>query len=1373
MIQRFIQRVGESTDMEAAPHITVDDLVSTPRSGLLVAEGGMGKSHFLEELKRRLTGKATFVRLAYFSGNQQGLANKIEGASKADTGHTLILDGLDEALDLAGTLCQCVTELPDDIHVWVASRECRQLAAVSDALKKLLRYRLLPFSEDDIKTRVKEEGLDVSKVESLLREHDLWNLCGNPLGCDFVLKAFAQNRDRGTWTSQEIWWQGIQSLCDENPSPTKALDPSACRFSREQVFDCTAWIALNLSLSGKNAVFMGVREADCPPSALPVSALEDGKNVSRDLIEISLQRGVFASWGGECAGFAHATYGDYLAAAGFQKHVPRGQWECLLLDRENRCLFAQRMGVAQWLMTDDSTLADQVFELSPESFLTRDLARLKMNGLCQALLNRADSVVGQLWRDSGFSLGSLKSPETLKVLRDFLFTSGSPANNWAIELAVDIARACEYWELLADFAVDETRDETRRQDAVFALSRCSDVEIKRRLRPMLDRLADKSDRWRGALLFVCWPDMLSVDEVLPFVVRPRNALLVETSGYRSFLGRRYFGPLLARLDPATSSKPLAWANEWLGETSGIYEVDVAKDWVCAVYTRYWNYAASTRSDELISLLADGYLAAGRQFKSPFLLPSVNQSMVASLGKESIPGECMWSQEAFVSHQSLRLAVLREVIRRDELKTGFVLRFAFDGSLLQNDDDLVRVAEFILASPFSEDAERWGRLLRYTWGQPFLETQSELVDRMHVARPDLFPLTCWEILAEAEHSRKEREETERTHKDAMEKDAAKWVNWQQQLDRKIKDDLATDNIPLELFTEICTYLYAEKGNFGDWDKLDFRQAGGWKKLSDIERERLIRLAERFLREAPPPPEGAEARGSDLVWHRALLTLKRAHPDVYEKLPEVIWQKCAVELLRFHVNDACQELYDDLARKFPAVASDALIRCLPHEYGWGVLNAWGDRLAEAQAEAVFDALFGSDSCGVDDALPVRCFNEFPSDRCTSVKNPVCDQVLSCLAQHQPNVVRRRVGERLKDGFAFQLGHPFYDVLRRYALQLDSDKYFPSFLRTLEAQSDWGRRWLETPAIASEWNELGGFRNAFFSRSAEEIGVVYEWLDNQYPPEKCPRHESGTSYVPSMLDRIYGFKGRLFTVLVESGKKGSAQVIEKVLAKNPEGFMGHVATARRNEAAARLPTLSAQRIHELTDEKKTVIASVHDLQRYVLTLLKNYQVLLQGTPPAVGHLWNTNKPASPKKEEDVSDHLVRYLKDKRAGAIFANREVQISRKLADGGETGARTDIWIDCATVCQETVSLCIEVKCSWNQSAKTAIADQLVSRYMSAGRADAGILLLAWFHGDAWKTGGAGVWPSPADAKTDLEQQVQARKAEIKKPLDVFVLDCTL
>ena len=64
---------------------------------------------------------------------------------------------------------------------------------------------------------------------------------------------------------------------------------------------------------------------------------------------------------------------------------------------------------------------------------------------------------------------------------------------------------------------------------------------------------------------------------------------------------------------------------------------------------------------------------------------------------------------------------------------------------------------------------------------------------------------------------------------------------------------------------------------------------------------------------------------------------------------------------------------------------------------------------------------------------------------------------------------------------------------------------------------------------------------------------------------------------------------------------------------------------------------------------------------------------------------------------------------------------------GNTGATTDIWIDAFSHCDNThLSLCIEVKGSWNQETLTALDNQLIGKYMGEGGADAGILLVGWF-----------------------------------------------
>jgi hypothetical protein len=1369
MIERRIQRVGASPGDDEGPPLTIDDLVAAPCSGLLVAEGGMGKSTFLEALAVRLGSQATLIKLAYFALDPQRFVSQIDRLAEAAPGTVLFLDGLDEAVPLARTVSWCVERLPDTVQVWVASRACQQLVTVGAVLakRKAPRYRLLPFSKDEIKERAKEEGLDAESVAKVLQAHDLWALCGNPLGCAFVLKAIKRNQQGGEWTSREIWSQGVRSLCDETPSETKPLDPDAGRFSVGQIYECAAWIALNLSLSGKNAVFHGVREVDCPPSAVTVSALTDDGNRSRKLIETALLRGAFAPWAGDCVGFAHAMYSDYLAAEGFRRHVPRDQWESLLLDPENRCLYAQRTGVAQWLMTTDADLADRVFELSPESLLTYDLARLKMDGLCQTLLAHAEAAQALLgWGGAG-ALMVLQAPATYETLRLFFLNAACNGSYWSTDLAIDIAGACEYWDLLVVFVLDDAQDVARRQDAVYALSRCPDIEIKKRLRPLLGLLADKSDRWRGALLSACWPDVLSVEEVMPYLAWPQDSFSAASSGYRAFLGYQFFGPLLERLDPSTCTSVLVWANGWLAESLGGITADAIQAGVRAVYTRYWNHAAPAPTDARVALLADGYLAASQRHRTPFLAPDGRDSSAAAWRRHDFPQSCVLSHEVFVQQRELRFAVLCEIVKRrpSSSSSGFILWL--DCALLQDDEDRVRAAEKLLAAPFAEEAEGWSKLLRYSWGQRFLEQQGDLVDRLHVARPDLFPETCWELLAAREAGRKELELVEGESRAAIEEEAAKCAAWQQQVDRDIKEALSTDGTPTGQFAGLSAHLYADNGSFRGWEQLDLRQTVGWSKLTEVERERMLRFAERFLLEAPQPEDGEQ--GLDLTWHRALYTLKVGVRERYESLPEAVWRNAAPALLRYGEGSA-PELYDELARRFPTVAAEALIRCLRYERGVSALRAWGERLTAAQAEAVWDSRFSMEVIGDAETLPVRCFPEFPCiGRVTN--SPVCNDILACLARYQPDVVRRRMNEWLKDGFAVHLGHPFYDVLRRFALQLEPDHYFTAFLQTLGENADWGRRWLEANVFHLRWSDSGGSLSGIvFSRAAEDIGILYSWIDSQYPQEEDPNSGSRADSVVSAVSRVYDLKTLLFSDLVKTGKRGSARVVEKLFANKPDGFKGHVATARRNEAAARLPTLTVEEVRELANSKKAVIASAGDLRREVLSLLTDYQARLKGKTPAVEDLWDSAV-TSPKKEEAFSGHLERFLRDRLPGSTFVNREVQISRKLAEDGEAGTRTDIWIDCETVCQNKVSLCIEVKCSWNRDAKTAIAGQLIGKYMSPGRADAGILLLAWFHCAAWKTGGRAVWASPEEARADLERQVEA--AKIGKPLAVFVLDCTL
>ena len=64
---------------------------------------------------------------------------------------------------------------------------------------------------------------------------------------------------------------------------------------------------------------------------------------------------------------------------------------------------------------------------------------------------------------------------------------------------------------------------------------------------------------------------------------------------------------------------------------------------------------------------------------------------------------------------------------------------------------------------------------------------------------------------------------------------------------------------------------------------------------------------------------------------------------------------------------------------------------------------------------------------------------------------------------------------------------------------------------------------------------------------------------------------------------------------------------------------------------------------------------------------------------------------------------------------------------GKPGARTDIWVETfSDDYPKKISLCIEVKGSWNPEIKDALNNQLIGKYMDNGAADAGIFLVGWF-----------------------------------------------
>ena len=198
----------------------------------------------------------------------------------------------------------------------------------------------------------------------------------------------------------------------------------------------------------------------------------------------------------------------------------------------------------------------------------------------------------------------------------------------------------------------------------------------------------------------------------------------------------------------------------------------------------------------------------------------------------------------------------------------------------------------------------------------------------------------------------------------------------------------------------------------------------------------------------------------------------------------------------------------------------------------------------------------------------------------------------------------------------------------------------------------------------------------------------------------------------------------------------------------------------------------IKKIIDSSKqgVIINTPTDLMTTVLDVLDAYQIYLIGKEtPRVEDLWNCiNNSITHKDEECFSDHLASFLKARLVDSrIVINREVQLNR--GRFGTPGSRTDIWITAFSENDQKITLCIEVKGSWNSTATNAMQNQLIDKYMGSGGADAGILLVGWFQSKSSPV--TNMWHNDKEeAQTQLEEQ--ARSANTNGFLiSTMILNC--
>ena len=349
------------------------------------------------------------------------------------------------------------------------------------------------------------------------------------------------------------------------------------------------------------------------------------------------------------------------------------------------------------------------------------------------------------------------------------------------------------------------------------------------------------------------------------------------------------------------------------------------------------------------------------------------------------------------------------------------------------------------------------------------------------------------------------------------------------------------------------------------------------------------------------------------------------------------------------------------------------------------------------------------------------------------------------------------------------PLLSVFALYAFP----ERFSELLTKLHECAIWAREWI-IAVVGKEpyWNSsLGCLLKKLHS---EDLAKFYLVMRKIFPLKDAPCH-SGV-YTPNALDHIYTFASQLISLIYERKSSELVPVLEMLVRELPEEryLRDHLIRARKDALSDRCPIYEAKDIRAMLDEKSQalLVNTPEALLHVVLSALEKYNLLLAGkTSHRARLLWNVHKRTKTithKDEEDLSDDMRDFLCVSLPGLIL-NREVQLNR--GRHGQSGARTDLWIEAVDGAGvNKLTLCIEVKGSWNRTAKTAIENQLIHKYMGTGGADAGILVLGWFDAPA-PNNVKNQWKTMAQAKRDLDSQVKKVRAR-GNIVSSEVLDCS-
>lgn len=1102
-----------------------DLLLRGDRGGLLIGEGDVGKTWFVEMLDNASTPEMLVktLRLRSFLDDRRALVREAQEfwglLSGTIKNVNLVLDGLDENEGVLSVIVEICSRIPDfnRCRVWITSRVCNAAKELSQAGCVGGEYHLLPFSQSDIRDLARMVGADGEEFLTLLKRKCVTSFAAKPGGAVLLLKLFVCGR------LQEL--SRIQLL--EEIAKAFARDArDGCQvlandeeYGDAEIVDAASWIATRIFFGQKVSLWMGLT-AECPVDALPYEELSKGQ-YSSELLSETTKRRLFEPLSVERFRIACDTQlSPFLVAHWIKDHVPTETIPSML--RLGSGVGDRLSAVLKWLALFDVSLARGWVDANPKAFLDcpdviRDYGVEGYYGLLEDEYSR----LAEFDRDAFVSASADQLVGQDYIARVALRRLQSSA---CLELQADLAsRIIRHTRTLREEGLQaligflERRwlelDGLVRHDLVYELSAMHGEGVHPdsvRLKGLLAALTVNSEvdeGPKGCLLNLLWPKYLTVQEVVKYLTRPIRENF--GSSYKMFLWGRFPASFEKTITESNVELLLTWAVDHIGYSEHQDSCgDLAKD----VFTYAWQWADRPPVAKLLAQCL--FVCGDRKGFFHFEMPFCDSQGRSDINWGVSVTECE-------RDRAKRFAVLEAMV--DDTAHGdecYKHLFVYgDRPGLYCPGEFLPLYEMWQARRARLDQEVQARHLAFSlevlsrWSprDRFLIEREELFK----AYPEMGGFDLKRLLADDEVGRTSKREFD-VREDRLKK--AK-LEAERQHTEKVKNVLREEDSRPDMFLRYsCMIQGVDKRD--SYPCFNVEEGPQWKRLDSRERAVVYRAAERMAREFWADKIGmswalAFAGGVCLAWNQNRPSLQSLSGDR--------WGQIVYLMLHASFDHDSRESVDEI-------------------FNWAFLNHQVQS-EQGALRAVEEELEESTPSGMalrtweklaTDALFQRLVEKYGDNA------EIMQRVLGCAfdARRRQRCDFPAVAKYCEKCFlnnALSEDRDWWTVVA-LIISLYPKVYVPKIVALLDGNATFVHKWLEFVMGGGVYDYVN---NAFQHSAIEDSARFYIWLNGHYPDAERPEHDGG--YSPTSVDEIYVLKMHLSNRLLDEPMASTLEMLK----------------------------------------------------------------------------------------------------------------------------------------------------------------------------------------------------------------------------------------